>query len=449
MIQGVRDLELQQATSVKFNSERAIAYPVGQRNFGLAKATSGEKFAARRPSCAGLQQQQQQRDEMAKEAAPFPGQCAQEPSCGEVIKPSFLKAAPASYVQLLPRVDVIKPKFLKGSSLNLLPEDSSEGDYSKLPPLVAQLCAVTDIMWEVEIDEIGPHIRPARNFVHRGDLPLQQPVSGKGRGGPQRDPGGVIISRDLMLRTRAVMLPTGSTTYDCLTPKAMLLNQKQGTPKNRPLVKGPQGASTASSQSSAEGGSICAAAALTSELLQETSDDIAQAYVDDDDESVCSEASDLDDPINVIVGPTNMAVAPFTLEQLWLRTVSKGPCPLGFGSATPQLVKVMLRSSPRQLSLSDALRLSEARSLQAPLSFGSVLHICQGDKAPCRPCMFERWAGRCSKKWLCDFCHLHTGQKQRRRDAGGINSKTSDFRSAGSSGVNSVSRSELLSQGSA
>merc|ERR1719362_214786 len=100
------------------------------------------------------------------------------------------------------------------------------------------------------------------------------------------------------------------------------------------------------------------------------------------------------------------------------------------------IVHVPLKSGPRCLSLGDALRLSEARKSQAPLSFGSVLHLNWDGKIRCRPCMFERWPGRCTKSWLCDFCHLDVYDKQRDgkrifKGSGGTQSKDQQWFSFG------------------
>jgi len=103
----------------------------------------------------------------------------------------------------------------------------------------------------------------------------------------------------------------------------------------------------------------------------------------------------------VLVGPTPLAVAPLRLEELSLPMSS---C---------RNAEVALKSGPRCFSYGDAQRLADARLAQAPLSFGSVVHLRFGGKQPCRPCMFERWPGRCTKSWLCDFCHCHASQKRR------------------------------------
>uniref|UniRef100_A0A7S4W575 Uncharacterized protein n=1 Tax=Alexandrium monilatum TaxID=311494 RepID=A0A7S4W575_9DINO len=126
---------------------------------------------------------------------------------------------------------------------------------------------------------------------------------------------------------------------------------------------------------------------------------------DSDAESECSAPSEPDESAEIIVGPTNLAVMPLKLEDLCLFRLERH---------TGTVKRVPLVSNPRRLSLADALRLSHARPEEAPLSFGSTLHLSYGAGQPCRPCMFERWAGRCIKSWLCDFCHLHTTQKARR-----------------------------------
>lgn len=110
--------------------------------------------------------------------------------------------------------------------------------------------------------------------------------------------------------------------------------------------------------------------------------------------------SDLEDePTTVLVGPSPLASAPYSLQQVAV------PDP-----AFRQ--KVFIKSGVRQLALSDAFRL-KAGGNGVPLSFGSAVHLAHGERPSCRPCMYERWAGRCSKKWLCDFCHLHVGSKRR------------------------------------
>merc|ERR1712008_89000 len=126
--------------------------------------------------------------------------------------------------------------------------------------------------------------------------------------------------------------------------------------------------------------------------LQELSDSEDDGLLEDDDD------------VEVLVGPTHLAVKPLRLED---QTLPHTCCD---GS----IVHMPLMSGPRCMILSEAMRLSNARSWQAPLSFGSVLHLSMGKKASCRPCMFERWAGRCTKSWLCDFCHLDVSERQLR-----------------------------------
>jgi len=112
--------------------------------------------------------------------------------------------------------------------------------------------------------------------------------------------------------------------------------------------------------------------------------------------------SDPDEPVEIILGPTEMAALPMRLEDLSL--VARG------GHRKGILLK-SLSSSSQCLSVSDAICLSNLRAGEAPLSFGSIVHINYGQS--CRPCMFERWSGRCVKSWLCDFCHMHTKPKPR------------------------------------
>mmetsp|Transcript_22121 Transcript_22121/g.48911 ORF Transcript_22121/g.48911 Transcript_22121/m.48911 type:complete len:250 (+) Transcript_22121:61-810(+) len=119
---------------------------------------------------------------------------------------------------------------------------------------------------------------------------------------------------------------------------------------------------------------------------------------DFDLESVSSgSSSDLDDPTEVVIGPTYRATSGVPIDALSLaHTTQRGR------------QYFPIKSGPRCVSLGDVMRLSFARSRSAPLSFGSVLHLNFGGLQPCRPCMFEKQrSGRCRRSWLCDFCHMH------------------------------------------
>uniref|UniRef100_A0A6U6J1T5 Uncharacterized protein n=1 Tax=Zooxanthella nutricula TaxID=1333877 RepID=A0A6U6J1T5_9DINO len=137
-------------------------------------------------------------------------------------------------------------------------------------------------------------------------------------------------------------------------------------------------------------------------------------------DSVLSDASDLSRPSEIVVGPTGALSNPDERERLLVSAWS------GFGglNADQDLgngfeQKIKMKSSADRLYLQDIILLSVLRPSGAPLSFGSVLHDpkqpVQGGSMQCRPCMFERWVGRCTKSWLCDFCHLHIGHKRTRR----------------------------------
>eukprot|EP00929_Paragymnodinium_shiwhaense_P122080 TRINITY_DN94626_c0_g1_i1.p1 TRINITY_DN94626_c0_g1~~TRINITY_DN94626_c0_g1_i1.p1 ORF type:complete len:320 (-),score=40.23 TRINITY_DN94626_c0_g1_i1:61-1020(-) len=95
-----------------------------------------------------------------------------------------------------------------------------------------------------------------------------------------------------------------------------------------------------------------------------------------------------------------------------------GPTEHAFrASAEGSLRPTNIRSSARELYFSDVLFLCQARTT-APLSFGSVQHYLYGsgcDNTFCRPCMFERSAGRCIRGTLCDFCHLDVSRQRKRR----------------------------------
>jgi len=132
----------------------------------------------------------------------------------------------------------------------------------------------------------------------------------------------------------------------------------------------------------------------SSTLLESPEDDHFSAA----DSAISDDYSDDD----VVVGPTHLSVAPMEFHQIHLTDVRQGGTP------------VAIRSGQKCLHLSDVLRLGQVRP-EAPVSFGSSRHAVFGPcKEMCRPCMFERWPGRCTKAWLCDFCHLHA--KKPRKD---------------------------------
>mmetsp|Transcript_24379 Transcript_24379/g.44741 ORF Transcript_24379/g.44741 Transcript_24379/m.44741 type:complete len:227 (-) Transcript_24379:68-748(-) len=105
-----------------------------------------------------------------------------------------------------------------------------------------------------------------------------------------------------------------------------------------------------------------------------------------------SSASSSISSLEVQVGPSFHSAHPLYLPNIRLPSTVRYPAPC--------------QSNPRAVALSDVLRLTEVR--RPPASFGSAVHLIQGVGTACRPCMFERRAGRCSKAILCDFCHLHT-----------------------------------------
>mmetsp|Transcript_45819 Transcript_45819/g.106463 ORF Transcript_45819/g.106463 Transcript_45819/m.106463 type:complete len:231 (-) Transcript_45819:244-936(-) len=138
-----------------------------------------------------------------------------------------------------------------------------------------------------------------------------------------------------------------------------------------------------------------------------------------------SESSASEDSVQVLIGPTHLATTPVPLSTVCLPSTSLGARPI--------------QSSEDHLVLTDLLRLAEARQGQAPLSFGSAMHVVHGRSQSCRPCMFERRPGRCTKGWLCDFCHLHA--KPVRRNRGSAGSATSaSTQTIGSGGRQAVVR---------
>uniref|UniRef100_A0A7S2KEX4 Uncharacterized protein n=1 Tax=Zooxanthella nutricula TaxID=1333877 RepID=A0A7S2KEX4_9DINO len=117
---------------------------------------------------------------------------------------------------------------------------------------------------------------------------------------------------------------------------------------------------------------------------------------DADLESEPETASDGEEPIQVLVGPSPLSVKGLAhnLEELWLRS---GPRRRHY-----------IRSSASAVWLSETKMLSDARPGDTPLSFGSIVHLRAGWQQ-CRPCMFQKNSKRvCRRSWLCDFCHMHT-----------------------------------------
>jgi hypothetical protein len=139
--------------------------------------------------------------------------------------------------------------------------------------------------------------------------------------------------------------------------------------------------------------------------LPDASSNALESPEDDTFSAIDSEFSDEYSDDEVIVGPTYLSVAPMEFHQIHLTDFKQGDAPMA------------IRSGQKCLHLSDVTRLGQVRP-EAPVSFGSSRHAVFGPcKERCRPCMFERWPGRCTKAWLCDFCHLHA--KKPRRDIWG------------------------------
>lgn len=115
------------------------------------------------------------------------------------------------------------------------------------------------------------------------------------------------------------------------------------------------------------------------------------------------EPSDGEAGVEVVIGPTPMAVQPYVMEELHI--------PDSFSDGGKRAIV----SCSNRVSIGEVSRLRvlpDGSDCPLPVSFGSVLHIC-GHEQHCRPCMFERSAGRCRKGWLCDFCHMHNRRKRK------------------------------------
>jgi len=131
---------------------------------------------------------------------------------------------------------------------------------------------------------------------------------------------------------------------------------------------------------------------------------VAGDFSGDDMTDVDSElepASDGEEPVQVLVGPSQLASAPWVINDLWLEGPAKTP------GGQPE--RIMITSTASKLLLSETRLLTLARPDGLPISFGSVVHLRFGKRQPCRSCMFEKSSTRsCRRSWLCDFCHLHT-----------------------------------------
>lgn len=129
-----------------------------------------------------------------------------------------------------------------------------------------------------------------------------------------------------------------------------------------------------------------------SEITQQmTPPGLSRAHFTDDSGDEAEASSD----VEIILGPTQLAACGTSLQDLFLPEDRHG-----------SVYPVPIKSHGQCLVLSDALRLAKARSVSAPLSFGSVAHLATRQPLDCRPCMFEQRPGRCRKSYLCDFCHL-------------------------------------------
>jgi len=129
-------------------------------------------------------------------------------------------------------------------------------------------------------------------------------------------------------------------------------------------------------------------------------DDAEFACSDDYQESEADAASDGEDPTQVLVGPSPLASAPWSINDLWLEDTS--------ADAGAAAKKNFIKSHGGRLFLSETKMLTDMRPSASPISFGSLVHLRFGKLKKCRPCMFEKSATRtCRRSWLCDFCHLH------------------------------------------
>jgi len=203
------------------------------------------------------------------------------------------------------------------------------------------------------------------------------------------------------------------------------------------------------------------AAADTNELdASDVSGSSAEAEIESQQfDSEASAPSEAGEERTVIVGPTDHAMLPSIFSEMTLPVFaapssdSGRALPSGRASPSDEGVasKAPILSRPNKIALSDVQLLSAARPGLAPLSFGSSVHLAIGEGAGCRPCMFERWPGRCNKSWLCDFCHMHASTRRtngRRPQHPGAPASTSTSRPKPKTGAAASSSNTNINSGS-
>mmetsp|Transcript_59749 Transcript_59749/g.165165 ORF Transcript_59749/g.165165 Transcript_59749/m.165165 type:complete len:422 (+) Transcript_59749:95-1360(+) len=242
---------------------------------------------------------------------------------------------------------------------------------------------------------VGNPVKPTKPVAK----PLKKPLSSPGGlAGIVRDAGLPVVEERLRgpLSDSLGQVQSNPDPAAFLPPAGELLSQLRMW-----ASRGPRAATQATTTAAPNPLTVGRKAAISSVMEH---DDSFRALSDIDSDQEDGYISEPGESADVLVGPTYLAVQPMKLEELSL--------PESAGK-NGSIRKVPLGSNSRCLSFSDAMRLARLRQGEAPLSFGSTLHVNFGPGQPCRPCMFERWAGRCDKSWLCDFCHLHTVHKRR------------------------------------
>jgi len=300
----------------------------------------------------------------------------------------------------VPRVDDTRlSTYLRGGTATSATDAPAAAPVQTTPPALAAVCDTIPATSSREfLSPPPPVVRQTQADALNGKARVPGPVSAQGSVSPLPSTRAAVVGSP---QPNAVLLgssqkPSRSPWQPSATgPKPLPVGAVvREAPVATPTVAstGASGAVTGSSDS--HPGAVSDRSRL--EKLDDNSD--TDSFSDESSSNPELQA-------NVIVGPTQLAVQPMRLEDLWI------PANPRFGEP-----KAPIRSGPYCLALSDVRRLSGARSDEAPLSFGTVKHLIFGSGrsgASCRPCMFERWAGRCNKSWLCDFCHLHMGQRHR------------------------------------
>lgn len=291
-----------------------------------------------------------------------------------------------------------------------LPESST-----RLGNLTA-LLSFTASLYQVELYDEQEH-RPVV-LAAASDQEILNMLHASARGAdkaPQGQQQQLVISREQMLAMRSVSRKAvleaarvgvatvssaslrGSTTSQAASPSlSALVDAMQNNLSTRGSHRDSGSETTLPGRAASK---LSPFARLCFEPPEGPQEDDALSTADSELSAPCDDEEEL----QVVVGPTYLSVSPMQLSDIQLPDDVLGDTAVTIGS------------QEKVLCLSDCRRLGQVRK-EAPVSFGSSKHVVFGPSKECRPCMFERWPGRCTKAWLCDFCHMHATKSFRKKD---------------------------------